>query len=483
MLFNSYIFVLFFLPAVILIYFGLNRIRQTKAAMLFLLLMSLWFYGYFNTSYLIIILGSIAVNYSSYLLMKRSKAGVKKAVAATAVLLNVGALFYFKYYDFFVENINSLFGSDFVLRNILLPLGISFFTFQQLSFVIDAYKNEIPDYNIIDYACFVTYFPQLVAGPIVTHDELVPQFADASKKQFNWENFTKGLYAFVLGLAKKVLIADMLGNVVNYGYSSIGSLDSVGAVIVMLSYTVQIYFDFSGYSDMAIGMGKMMNIELPINFNSPYRATTINDFWDRWHITLTRFFTRYIYIPMGGNRKGSARTYLNIMLVYLVSGIWHGANWTFIFWGICHGIFCVASRMSKGFINKLPKALNWLITFIFVNVMWVFFRAESMSDAFLLLERVFTGGFGGIDYALTDNIMSAEWSFLASQIAIVSKARFVILLGYIFVPLAGAVFCKTVSQRMNDMKPNVVNMLVTVLLLVLCILSFSGVSTFLYFNF
>ncbi len=485
MLFNSYIFVLFFLPAVILGYFLLNRVRLYRAAMLYLLGMSLWFYGYFNKWYLLIMLGSIALNYLSYLGMRKfaDNKSLKKLIAVSAVAINIGALFYFKYYDFFIENLNAVFKTDFVLKNILLPLGISFFTFQQLSFVIDAYKGELPKYSFIDYACFVTYFPQLVAGPIVTHDELVPQFANQEKKRFDWDNFTKGLYAFVLGLSKKVLIADMVGNVANYGFANIEQLDSLASITVMLAYTVQIYFDFSGYSDMAIGMGRMMNIELPLNFNSPYKACNINDFWDRWHITLTRFFTKYVYIPLGGNRKGVARTYINIMLVYLVSGIWHGANWTFIFWGICHGAFCVLTRACKKSISKIPKAFGWIVTFAFVNIMWIFFRAESMSDAFLLISRIFTGGFGGINSELCGSIMSAEWNFLAAQIGALASHSYVILAGYIVLPILGAVFCKNVYERMQALKPSVFNTVLTSLLLVLCIMSFAGVSTFLYFNF
>lgn len=453
--------------------------------MIFLLGMSLWFYGYFNYSYLIIMVVSIIGNFLFYKAMKRcgEQRLAKKALALTAVLLNIGALFYFKYFDFFIENINALFQTDFTLQHILLPLGISFFTFQQLSFIVDAYKGELPDYNLVDYACFVTFFPQLVAGPIVTHDELVPQFADLSKKRFDWNNFAPGLYAFTMGLAKKVLIADVLGNVANWGYANIKELNSITALITVLAYTVQIYFDFSGYSDMAIGMGKMLNIDLPINFNSPYKALNINDFWSRWHMTLTRFFTRYIYIPLGGNRKGTARTYLNIMIVYLVSGIWHGANWTFIFWGICHGLFCVISRHFKSRIDKLHPALNWAVTFGFVNLMWIFFRANSIGDALTIIKTIGKCNVGKIPQGLINTVMTAEWDFLAQRISFLGNHQVLILLAYLVIPMIAVLGMRPVHEKMHALKPRISTAMVTAALLTLCILSFSGVSTFLYFNF
>lgn len=305
MLFNSYIFVFLFLPICILGYFSLNHLGQKMLAQIFILCMSLWFYAYFNLKYLLIILVSIIGNYMFYLLLNKDGDRIgRKLFLFMALAMDIGILFYFKYYNFFLENINIMWKQDFALKTILLPLGISFFTFQQISFVIDAYKGEIPKYGFINYASFVTFFPQLIAGPIVTHDELIPQFMDESKKQFSWDNFAEGIYIFTFGLSKKVLLADTFGNAANWGFANAAGLDTTNAVLTMLSYTFQIYFDFSGYCDMAIGIGKMMNIDLPLNFNSPYKALTITEFWSRWHMTLTRFFTKYIYIPLGGNRGG-----------------------------------------------------------------------------------------------------------------------------------------------------------------------------------
>ncbi len=458
MLFNSYLFILYFLPVCILGYFALNRLRKERMALLFLLGMSLWFYGYFNISYLLIIISSILVNYGFYVCFKRPVKRFRKPVFAAALLFNIGLLFYFKYYDFFAENLNMVLKTDFVLKNLVLPLGISFFTFQQLSFIIDAYRGEIKtDYRFLEYALFVSFFPQLTAGPIVTHDELVPQFSENDRKQFRWDNFAKGFYLFVLGLGKKVLIADKFGTAADWGFGNIGTLDSMSAVIVMLSYTIQIYFDFSAYSDMAIGIGKMLNIDLPVNFNSPYKAVTILDFWDRWHMTLTRFLTKYVYIPLGGNRKGKGRTYLNIMLVFLISGLWHGANWTFILWGALHGIFSVITRWQKRIFDRLPKMINWFITFVFVNFTWVIFRADSIRDAGYFIGRI-----------------------LRCDFRPVYRADMYVLFLIAFYFLFGS---ENACKKMQSFRPTIMRAVMISILFVCCVMSLSDVSTFLYFNF
>ena len=484
MLFNSYIFILLFLPICILGYFLLNHFKQQKMAQVFLLAMSLWFYGYFNLNYLLIIIVSIVVNYAAYRFMMKWPG--KRVLLITALAFNLGMLFYFKYYDFFLENINLLFHTDFALKNILLPLGISFFTFQQISFVIDAFKRETPEYDFISYASFVAFFPQLVAGPIVTHKELIPQFSEQDRKHFNWDNFARGIYIFVLGLGKKVLLADTFGNAVNWGFDNIAQLDTTNALIVMLSYTFQIYFDFSGYCDMAIGIGKMLNIDLPLNFNSPYKALTINDFWKRWHITLTRFFTQYLYIPLGGNRKGNMRTYVNTMIVFLVSGLWHGANWTFVLWGGMHGLFIVISRHWKKFFDKLHPALNWIITFSFVNIAWLFFRADSVRDALRIIYRICRLDFTGIDPNISEcfDLVEFQWLFdRVFQYDILSIQPFFFGIGFIIIAFVTVLGSKNAFEKMIEFRPTLGRLLCISLLLVWCIFSFSGISTFLYFNF
>ncbi len=247
------------------------------------------------------------------------------------MFINLGILFFFKYFDFFLTNINKLFSQSFSYLNIILPLGISFYTFQQISYVADVYKGNAQAYNFIDYALFVTFFPQLIAGPIALHTEMVPQFQNKKNYAINTDNLAEGIYDFSCGLAKKVLIADKLGQAVDAGFASIENLTTGTAWIVMLAYTLQIYLDFSGYCNMADGIAKMFNFTLPVNFNSPYRSKSIPEFWQRWHMTLGRFLRQYIYFPLGGNRKGKFRTYLNTLVVFLISGLWHGANWTFIY--------------------------------------------------------------------------------------------------------------------------------------------------------
>ncbi len=407
-------------------------------------------------------------------------------IVVMAIVFNVGVLFYFKYFDFFLKNLNAVFHSNFALRNLVLPLGISFFTFQQLSFVIDAYRGQAADYGFLDYALFVTYFPQLIAGPIVTHDELVPQFQDEEKRRFNWDNFAPGLYLFSLGMAKKVLLADTFGNAVNWGYANIGDLDSLSAIVVMLSYTIQIYFDFSGYCDMAIGIGKMMNIDLPLNFDSPYKSLTITEFWDRWHMTLTRFFTRYVYIPLGGSRRGRGRTYVNMMIVFLVSGLWHGANWTFVLWGAAHGIFSVFTRHFQKFFDRLPRALNWLVTFLFVNFAWILFRADSIKDAGRLMGRIFAMDFTGVNANILSCFDLAEFVSLVRHLVpfdLLATAPYLFCLLFFAAAFWLLLGSRNAVEKARCFSPALVRGGVTVFLLGWCILSFSGVTTFLYFNF
>lgn len=485
MLFNSYIFILLFFPLCILGYYGFNYSKKYTCGQCFLLGMSLWFYAYFNIGYLAIILSSILVNYGIYVLLyKASQKGLRKAALIIGLLFNIGLLFYFKYMDFLIQNINVLFHKDYTLLKILLPLGISFFTFQQISFVVDAYKNEIPQrYNLLYYASFVTFFPQLIAGPIVTHDELVPQFLDEKRKRINWDNMAKGIYIFILGLSKKVLLADTFGKAVTWGYNNLYSLNSTGALITTISYTLQIYFDFSAYSDMAIGIGKILNIELPVNFNSPYKALTIAEFWSRWHITLTRFFTKYIYIPLGGNRKGRVRTYINILVVFLVSGIWHGADWTFVFWGVCHGIFLVIIRHFKKFFENLHPALNWIITFGFVNTMWVFFRADSFGDALQILHKIALCSFGEINTELLSCFKLVEFEFILQNSSIEALYPCFLLSAFFVFSMFVVLGCKNAHEKMDSFKPTVTRMILSAVLLLWCVFSFSDISTFLYYNF
>ncbi len=506
MQFNSYIFILCFLPVTLIFYFLFNHLGKDRLAKAFLLGMSLWFYGYFNVSYLLIICASIGINFLLSKGMGKSSKQVKKYLFLAGILFNVGLIFYFKYYDFFLSNINIVFGSDFVLRHIVLPLGISFFTFQQISFMVDSYRGETGSYSFLEYALFVAFFPQLVAGPIVLHSELIPQFKDKEKWKVNFDNLSRGLIMFSRGLGKKILIADTFGNAVNWGFSKAaeipsgeGGLIRAEIIIIMLSYTFQIYFDFSGYSDMATGLGAMFNLDIPMNFNSPYKALSVADFWKRWHMTLTRFLTTYVYIPLGGNRKGKLRTYINTMIVFLVSGIWHGANWTFILWGIIHGLGQCFNKLTKGLYNSicngvknlkagkvfmaLIHGVQWLVTFAFLNVTWLLFRADSIKQFVQIMKRLkITNADIRTDLLEAFRIPKVRYlfSFIGMEFSDAQTLMFSTVVFMIFALILVLLFPNNYQSKCRK---NVGNMLATVVILVLCVVSLSRISQFLYFNF
>jgi len=307
------------------------------------------------------------------------------------VVSNIVLLGYFKYSDFFIMNTNRAFGSEIPLLHLALPLAISFYTFQQIAYLVDSYRKETKEYDFLNYAVFVTFFPQLIAGPIVHHAEMMPQFARLKNKVKNYHNIALGLFIFSIGLFKKVVIADTFAVWATKGFDVAQTLNMIEAWVTSLSYTFQLYFDFSGYADMAIGIALLFNIKIPMNFFSPYKATSIQDFWRRWHMTLSRFLKDYIYIPLGGNRKGEVRTYTNLFATFVLGGIWHGAGWTFVLWGILHGLALVVHRLWKKVGIKIPVILAWFITFNFINITWVFFRATNFESAIKVLKGMFTG--------------------------------------------------------------------------------------------
>jgi len=307
------------------------------------------------------------------------------------VVSNIVLLGYFKYSDFFIMNTNRAFGLEIPLLHLALPLAISFYTFQQIAYLVDSYRKETKEYDFLNYAVFVTFFPQLIAGPIVHHAEMMPQFARLKNKVKNYHNIALGLFIFSIGLFKKVVIADTFSVWATKGFDVAQTLNMIEAWVTSLSYTFQLYFDFSGYADMAIGIALLFNIKIPMNFFSPYKATSIQDFWRRWHMTLSRFLKDYIYIPLGGNRKGEVRTYTNLFATFVLGGIWHGAGWTFVLWGILHGLALVVHRLWKKVGIKIPVILAWFITFNFINITWVFFRATNFESAIKVLKGMFTG--------------------------------------------------------------------------------------------
>ncbi len=488
MLFNSYIFVLAFLPLTVIVYFAFNRFQLYKTAQAALICASLVFYGYFNQYYLLLIGGSILANYGlSRLMMRQEIANRKKTILAAAIVFNVGLIFYFKYYDFFCENINAVFGTSFELKNILLPLGISFYTIQQISYAVDSYKGETMGYSFLDYALFVTFFPQLVAGPIVLHKEMIPQFQDIKNKAANAENLANGLHDFAVGLFKKVIVADTFGRAVAWGFDpqAIPELSTMSAALVMLSYTLQIYFDFSGYCDMAMGIASMFNIRLPQNFNSPYQSCSILEFWKRWHMSLTRFFREYVYFSLGGSRKGEVRTCVNIMIIYLLSGIWHGANWTFLLWGGVHGIACVANRLGKKNWEKIHPACQWMLTFLFVNVMWVFFRADTIAGALVFVKRLLIMSQFNIPRELIDSFILPEAQFLIDHTKLFAYLNNVTNAIWVWIFILPALWTVLNFKNCSAVKhkTTIARGMMTIVCIVWSVISFSGISTFLYFNF
>lgn len=477
MLFNSYVFILAFLPVTLIGYFLLGKLpARLPLNKLFLTIMSFVFYGYNNPSYVPIILGSILVNYVlSQMMLVSEKKAVRLPLMLLGLGLNLGVLFYFKYYDFFVENLNAALKTNFTLLHLMLPLGISFFTFQQLSYVIDSYKKTVPRYNLLDYALFVTFFPQLIAGPIVLHSEVVPQFADEKNRHFNFDNFAPGLYGFALGMFKKVVVADTFAVAVQAGFDAAQSLNMAEAWFVAIGYALQLYFDFSGYCDMATGIGLMFNIQIPINFNSPYKSLNIREFWQRWHITLSRFLTTYIYFPLGGSRKGTVRTCLNLMIVFLASGLWHGAGWLFLLWGLMHGAASVLYRIFRKQYDALHPALQWLMTFIFIVIAWVFFRATSLADAIAILRSMFMMEFGPLRSEIT-SAFALPGNFHPGYNAIYMLAWYVL-------SLAACLGMSNAYEKTMRFKPTLGRAVLTVVLIVYCTLCLSRVSVFLYFNF
>lgn len=381
MLFNSVVFIFNFLPAVVLAYYLCLFFGWQKIALFVLSIASLYFYGYTNTSNYILILTSISFNFFIATLMaSRLKTGFLAVVGVVGNLLLLG---HFKYYYFVASNINVAFGTNISAPDVVLPIGISFFTFQQIAFIMDSHKYGRQEKNFLNYSLFVMFFPQLIAGPIVHHREVLPQFSSV-----RWgtlvENLSVGTTIFVIGLFKKVVLADSIAPYSTQIFDAVAFQGHVPSTyeawLAALAYNFQIYFDFSAYSDMAIGLGRMFGITLPINFNSPYKATSIGDFWRRWHITLSRFLRQYLYFPLGGNRLGSARTYSNVLLTMVIGGIWHGAGWTFIVWGGMHGLAMALERAGKTFFSfRIPAVISRLLTFTFVLVAWVPFRAEDMT--------------------------------------------------------------------------------------------------------
>jgi alginate O-acetyltransferase complex protein AlgI len=494
MLFNSFPFIFLFLPITLVVYFVLNKQRLTIAGKVWLAFASIVFYAYWNVRFVALLFASIGFNYviGSVLRRMQRSTSLKKVVLTSGIAVGLLVLAGFKYADFFIANFNSLLSAHVGALRLILPLGISFFTFTQITFLVDSYKGKAAEYSLLNYVLFVTFFPHLIAGPIIHHREMMPQFDRLRNKILNWENLSHGVFLFSIGLAKKVLVADTFAIWANNGFANAGSLNCAEAWTASLSYALQLYFDFSGYTDMALGMARMFNIRLPRNFNSPYKALNVEDFWKRWHMTLSRFLRDYVYIPLGGNRKGKVRTYLNVLVTFALGGFWHGAGWTFVVWGLLHGVANVFHRLWEGANARLIRPLAWIVTFGFINVCWVFFRAKTLTDAIGVLK-----GMAGLNGLALPKSLAGPLSFLGShsiqfsdryldrvlgtQTGIAHLAAFAAVMIVVFLFICA--LTRNSDELTERFAPNGWTLSLTAILLTVSILSMNKVTTFLYFNF
>lgn len=478
---QTHLFVLAYLPAVLILWRLSRRWLGGAFARALLLCAGLLFCGWGSPVSLLILCAEGAFSYLLGRGMTRSGAPKRVMLAVGAAAL-LAVLAFFKYTGF-VLSLTPLEGL-FTPPAAWAPLGLSFLTFQQIFWLRDCYYGEAKGISPLDYACCLTFFATATCGPITRVGELAPELRQPAP--FSWDDLSAGLYCFALGLAKKVLLATVFANGADYGFALAGQLSPVDSALTILCYTLQIYFDFSGYCDMASGMARMMGVTLPVNFDSPYKAVSIRDFWGRWHITLSRFFRSCVYIPLGGSRRGMAVTCRNIMIIFLLSGLWHGAGWGFLIWGALHGAAMVVQRLWGGKRN-LPKPAAWALTFLFVNIAWVFFRADSVSQALALLGGLFQSGWGlpspGFAAALPMDVLYKGLTYL--QTFVKAGGR---LLTY-WAPLgllpAGLALlaCPNPLAAARVFRPGAGKLILTILCIVASVVFFSGVDTFIYANF
>lgn len=490
MLFNSYVFIFLFLPITFAVWRALCARKKLVAAIYWLLTASLFFYGYWNPPYLLLLLASITVNFVIQKKIAQSRPSPSaKSYMFAGVAANLALIGYFKYANFFAENVASLFGASWHNLDIFLPLGISFFTFQQIACLVDTYHGKLGVMPFRHYALFVSFFPQLIAGPIVLADKIIPQFSDKKIFCLSWKSICVGLTLFSIGLFKKVIIADTFSPWTALAFEAEHPLTLLEAWGGALAYTIQLYFDFSGYSDMALGLASFFNIKLPLNFNSPYKAKSIIDFWRRWHMTLSAFLRDYLYIPLGGNRKGKARRYVNLMATMLLGGLWHGAGWTFVIWGGLHGLYLTVNHFWREHSPvRLPSFIGWLATFLSVVVAWVFFRAESAGQAVEILKGM--AGMNGFivpaDYVpgwLASALSSLGVSVLDYTPLWAFERREILNIALAVIACAAAPNAYEITSCLNFTKRQWLTAAVVSVLALTASLSLYQVSEFLYFQF
>lgn len=490
MVFNSFGFILLFLPAFLLAMQLARRIAKKKPrykemCKIVIIAFSLVFYGLFGAKNCAVLAASLVVNGIGAKMLQNSR---KKALMIVIVLMNVMSLLFFKF------------------SGVFFPIAVSFYTFNQISYIVDTYKGEIDSFNLIDYLAYILFFPKILQGPLMEYGDFIRELDKAKEHSFDYEVMLRALFLLSMGLFMKVILADTFGRAVDYGYDNLLTLGSLEAILVAVFYSFQLYFDFSGYCDMASAVCMMIGFELPDNFNSPYKAVNIVDFWKRWHISLTKFFTKYVYIPLGGNRKGAVRMYINFMIVFLLSGLWHGSGWTFIVWGAMHGVLYVITRAvmhgkkndksasttdemdaagSKGILPVFMRSISVVLTFVYVTVAWVFFRANTITDAITLLTRVFIGGSKRISTNISACFQLDELWYVI-KVTPIMKMPFAwetCLWLFLIVSAGMIIFSKNAITIARNCKIGIRTTLLTAFLLVWSIVSFAGVSTFLYMNF
>lgn len=482
MQFNSFIFILLFLPLTVTLYYTLNKINDTVGKIV-LLIASIIFYAYTDRVTLIVLGISLVLNYGFALAI----ANVKKwrsFYLFTPIVINTGILLYFKYLNFVIENVNHFFMKSIPLKEMILPIGISFFTFQQIAYMVAVYRKEIEKNNILDYLVYILYFPKILMGPLTEPTDFMAQINDTTLKKVNLDNIVFGIKIFSFGLFKKVMLADVFAKAVTWGYTNIDIATSMDWILVMLFYTFEIYFDFSGYSDMAVGTSLMLNIKLPINFDSPYKAISIRDFWKRWHISLTKFFTKYIYIPLGGSKKGIFFTYVNTMIVFLISGIWHGANWTFIVWGILHGVLSIFDRIFDKYQKKICKPIRWICTFIVINILWLLFRSDSINQWLDIIAKIISFQNLNISDGIIQIFNLQETVFISNVLGVtefVKNIRGFWMIVYLIVSYGICLLFENNYKKLE--KISWITMFVSSIAFVWGFICLSGESVFVYFNF
>ena len=470
---NSYTFILYFLPLSILAYFLCSR-KSVFLGKLALLAGCVLFYVQGGQETLWVLGLSLGVNFLCALAQNRWK---KKWLLALPLVLNLGLLCFYKYWN---PVFAPLLGDGFTLRNLILPLGISFFTFQQIAYQVSLSRGELGNPSLLDYLCYILYFPKLTMGPLMEPKDFLDQLNDPVRKKPDWDHIAQGLRLFCFGLGKKMLLADVFSTAVNWVFQN--EATGMDWLIGMLCYTMEIYFDFSGYSDMATGVSRMLNITLPVNFDSPYQSLNIRNFWKRWHVSLTKFFTKYLYIPLGGSRKGLVRTCVNTIFVFVVSGLWHGTGSTFLLWGLLNGLFMVFDRLTEKYQEKHFAPLRWLLTFGAINILWLLFRAGSIHEWLSALFTIFCMDSTTISQGLVDCFQRNDFIYLASKLPLgflFSNAQRVFLRLYLLLGLGLCLGCRN-NYRQMEKKLTVWDLLLAIVLFTWSVVCLGGESTFVY---